>query len=366
MSKKNRTDLFSKSSTGAIWQWSIWSENDWIYMDYGVIGGESRTDSEHVPLGLATRTLEEQIISRINSRISKKLDSGYVRSIKEAKENKRTNSLGYKRPSKCVPWNSAKKSFPFTQTYSQRKLDGHHCNIVNDDGVYVAYSSNGKIIDTIPEILDSIVIPNGRTIEGELYHHGTILQTISSWVKRRQENTKLLKLVVYEIDCEGDYSERLKELKRLQIKNKNFVEIHHTDLLVGKFDVLPLIKKEVESGYEGLVLRPIGFPHSDGKRTKGAIKVKPIHFKGEFAIDDEFLVVDVLSSKDGWGRLKCDNGRGKTFFVSAPGTIAQKTEVLKNKENYIHKHVEIEFAGWTKSKIPQHPVAIRFREKHEE
>jgi hypothetical protein len=310
--------------------------------------------------------LEEQIKSRIDSRVNKKIDSGHVRSIEEAKENKRTNALGYKRPSKCVPWNTAKKSFPYTHTYVQSKLDGHHCNIVNDDGTYIAYSSNGKIIDTIPEILSSIEIPNGRTIEGELYHHGTILQTISSWVKRRQESTKLLKFIVYEIDLPVCYSDRLTALNRLKIKDKNYVEIHETELVVGKFEMLPLIKREVELGYEGLVVRPIGFPHMDGRRTKGSVKVKPIHFKGEFAIDDEFLIVDILSSKDGWARLKCDNGKGKTFFVSAPGTIEEKTEVLRNKEKYIHKHVEVEFAGWTKSKIPQHPVALRFREKHEE
>lgn len=366
MKKENEVRLYAKLKNGQIRQWSIWSEKDYIYMDYGVLGGESVTDSEHVLVGLATRTLEEQIQSRINSRANKKIDSGYVYSLKDAKENVRTNALGYKRPSKCLPWNTAKKTFPYSVTYIQRKLDGHHCNIVNDNGKLVAYSSNGKVIDTIHEILSSIEVPVGRTIEGELYHHGTPLQTISSWVKKRQENTKLLEYIIYDIDLKTCYSDRIKVLNSLKIIDSKYCKIHKTDLVIGKFNVLPLIKKEVHDGYEGLVMRPTGFAHADGTRSKGCIKVKPIHFEGEFAIDDEFLVVNILSSEDGWARLQCETEEGKKFMVSCHGNMGYKTYVLKNKNDFINKHVEIEFAGYTKSKIPQHPVAKRWREKFDE
>jgi len=365
--KENHKILYAKNSREVMIFWEIWNEGQYIYMEYGTVSGETIVDNEFVPMGLASRTLEQQIIARIQSRINKKLDAGYLFNLKDARSNERTNALGYKRPSKCVPWNKV-KDFSYGTVYSQRKLDGHHCNIVNDNGELIAYSSQGKLIDTIPEILSSLELPVGRTVEGELYHHGTILQTISSWVKKRQENTKLLKFVMYECDIESNcYSERLEWMEEnIKISNKEFVEIHKTDIMIGEFDVLTLIKQEVELRYEGLVLRQKGYPYAGGKRTKGAIKVKPIHFKGEFAIDDEFLVVNILSSKDGWARLVCDNGHGKTFVVSAPGTIPERTEVLRNKENYIHRHVEVEFAGWTKSKLPQHGVAIRFRDKHEE
>lgn len=363
---ENKVELFSKCKKGQIRRWSIWSEENDIFMDYGVLGGESITESENVPMGLATRTLEEQIRSRIDSRVNKKIDAGYVRSLEDAKNNVRTNSLGYNRPSKCKAWNKV-KNFPYNGVHSQRKLDGHHCTIINDDGTYVAYSSNGKIIETIPEILESIVIPNGILLEGELYHHGTPLQTISSWVRRRQESTKLLKFYAYETNIPHvGYGERLRFMKNLKIKNKDLIEVHKTDFLIGKFDVLPLIKMEVEDGYEGLVLRPEDFPYASFERSNACVKVKPIHFKGEFAIDDEFLVVRILSSKDGWAILVCVTESGKEFRVSAPGTIEEKTHVLKNKDKYILKHVRVEFAGWTKAKKPQHPVAIEWREKFEE
>ncbi|MCH9735886.1 MAG: hypothetical protein K0U78_15260 [Actinomycetia bacterium] len=363
----NEKTLYAKDSRGSIIQWTIWSEEDYIFMDYGMVGGESQTDNEHVPMGLASRTLEEQIMARINSRINKKLDSGYVFCMEQAKDDERTNALGYKLPSKCAPWNKV-KDFSYGTVYSQRKLDGHHCNVVNDGGELVAYSSQGKLIETIPEILSSFEIPIGRTIEGELYHHGTPLQTISSWVKRRQENTKLLKFVIYEVDINSNcYSERLKYMKEnVKIVNDQFSEVHKTDILYGEFNVIEVIRQEVNLGYEGLVLRPEGYPYAGGKRSKGAIKVKPIHFKGEFATEKEFLVVDILSSKDGYARLICDNGYGKTFAVLCHGDNEYKREVYQNKKSFIHKHVEVELAGWTKSKLPQHPVSKRWREKYEE
>lgn len=366
MTEMNKVVLFGKSSSGSILKWQIWSEHQYIYIDYGVIGGETVTISEHVPLALATRTLEEQIISRIDSRVNKKIDAGYVLSLEDATNNVRTNSIGYKRPAKCAPWNTAKKTFPYTQTYLQTKLDGHHCNIINDNGNYVAYSSNGKIIDTIPEIIRSLEIPNGRTVEGELYHHRTPLQTISSWVKRRQEDTKKLKYIIYDIDLPECYSTRYKELNKIVILDSKFAEIHKTDLLTGHFNILPLLKSAVSKGFEGLVARPTGFPHEDGKRSKGVVKIKPIHFTGEFAIDDEFLVINILSSKDGHARLLCETEIGKRFMVLCHGNSKYKREVLKNKDDYINKHVEIEFAGFTKSKIPQHPVAKRWRDKFDE
>ena len=43
-----------------------------------------------------------------------------------------------------------------------------------------------------------------------------------------------------------------------------------------------------------------------------------------------------------------------------------KTHVLENKDKFIGKHIRVEFESWTKDKKPFHPVALEWREKHEE
>ena len=95
------------------------------------------------------------------------------------------------------------------------------------------------------------------------------------------------------------------------------------------------------------------------------IKVKPRHFKN-FLVDDEFLVVDILPSKDNWARLVCETEEGKRFKVSCHGTIEYKTFVLERKDLYIGKHIRAEFESYTKAKVPFHGVALYWRDKFEE
>ena len=372
----NEITLYAKDSRQKIRIWKAWSEGNTIYWEYGALDGETIVDSEPVSYGLASRSLDEQIISRIDSRANKKRDTGYVESLQHAIDGIRLNRLGYKRAAKCSRYDNRQKYLVYDgkmEYFVQTKLDGHHMSVVNDNGKLIAYSTNGKIIDTIPEILNNLNVPIGRTIEGELYHHETPLQTISSWVKKRQPETLNLTYCVYDIDGDKCYRERFQDLCEIIPLSSDIlpinsnVELHKTELYTFKNEVemLGVLKTSIEDKYEGLVLRLPGYPHMDGRKSNGMIKVKPMYFD-EFLIDDEFLVVDVLRSVDGWARLVCITENGKTFRCSAPGTVEQKTYILENKSVYIGKHVRVNFAGYTKKKIPFHPVAIMWREKFEE
>lgn len=361
--KKNFHELFSKDSNEKIRVWRIWSDDNFIIMESGTLYGEKVLHEEEIEDGKAGRTLEEQIELRINSRVNKKIDSGHVYSIDDAKNNIRTNALGFPRPAKCSRYDQQKEKIPYDQTYIQPKLDGHHCNIVKSNGKNIAYSSNGKIIDSVDDLVDGIKLIEGEIIEGELYHHGTPLQTISSWVKRKQPDSDKLRFYAYDYASKECYSKRLQRLKQIDMGSR--AEVLRTDLVFGKFEIEPVLDGAIRDGYEGLVLRLINFPHESGKRSKGLIKVKTMHF-GHFKIDDEFLVVDILESKDGWARLVCETETGVQFKVSAPGSHEEKTEVWLNRNNYFGKHVRVEYANLTKDKKPFHPVAISWREKHEE
>lgn len=360
-----KTTLYAKDSKQLIREWSIWSDGESIHIESGLLGGNLVHTSEDVHFGLAGRTREEQIQMRINSRVNKKKDSGYVESLEQARENVRTNSLGFLKPAKCSRFDQEMNRIPYTETFVQPKLDGHHCSIVNSNGELIAFSSNGKIIDSIDHILDGMIIPVGALVEGELYHHGTPLQTISSWVKRKQEGTKNLHFYCYDYAHPGCYSERYEILKHVieYGDNASFLE---TLFFIGEFSVLDVVKEYTEQGYEGAILRLAGYSHEPGKRSKGLVKCKPMHFDGAFKIDDEFLVVNISPSKDGWAILHCETEIGVTFRVSAPGSMKEKEFVYSNRNEYIGKHVRIEFSAWTKDKKPFHPVAIEWREKFEE
>ena len=363
----NNTILFSKNKNGKLLSWEIFSDDSTIFIIAGQIDGAKTEHSEEVDEGLASRTLKEQVLSRINSRINKQLDKGYVYSLEDAKSGIKTNALGYKRSAKCHRWDKHSHKFPFKITYVQPKLNGHHATVINDNGTNVMYSNGGKIIDTMPELVKSLKIPVGRLVEGELYKHGLPLQTISSYVRKKQKGTDELKFIVYDYDSNSEYKHRYIDIENIvSLTNHPRIEIIKCDVVYGKFNIKPVMRKSLKDGYEGLVVRDGSSKHTDGTGSDLMLKVKCSHLGDEFSIDDEFLVVDIKPSKDNWAILVCIAENGKTFKVNCHGTVNYKISVFKNKEKYIGKHIRINFSGYSKSKIPLEPIAEDWREKFDE
>jgi hypothetical protein len=112
-------------------------------------------------------------------------------------------------------------------------------------------------------------------------------------------------------------------------------------------------------GMEGIMIRHTSSGYEDGKRSKALLKVK-------VWIDDEYQIIGISESKDGWAILECKLPTGGSFSVSAPGSIMEKKGVLAQKESFIGRWVTVQYAELTKDGIPFHPVATMYRNKDEE
>lgn len=347
--------LYGRASNGSMRYWSIRAECYEIIMEYGELNGSPITKSEYVTEGKGGRDIDEQLDSRVQSRINQKLDIGYVYSLAEAKLGNKTNALGLLKPMLAQPIDRV-RDFNMSDSYVQYKFDGHRCLITRQEGKLLAYSRNGKLIESIPEILSGIEIGEGMTLDGELYHHGAPLQTISSWIKRRQENSKKLRYHCYDMVSDDNFRNRLMELKTINLGEKAFVVGTYRVDDEDDFELQDNLVTAIADGYEGLIIRPDGFGYEDGKRSKGLIKVKKFH-------DDEFRVVDITASVDNYAVLTCVMANGKRFNATAPGTVPQKVYVLKNKDDFLGRMVQIKYANFTKKGIPFHPIATRWREK---
>jgi len=359
----NETILYSKDANDSIRVYRIGHDGEYIHIHTGVLGGEEVTTHEHVPFGLAGRTQAQQIEMRINSRINKKIDAGYVYSLAQAKNEDKTNNLGYPKAMKCGRYDEEKHRIKFDKNFIQPKLDGHHCSIVNDNGTLVAYSNGGKLINSIDHILNGVDMPIGAQIEGELYHHGTPLQTISSWVRKKQENSLKLRFYCYDFASKECYSKRFVKLQFINYGEN--AELLETTVLNGKFDIEKIMADYLKRGYEGAVLRMLDYPFESGKRSKGTIKCKPMHF-GKFRIDDEFLVVDISCNDDGFAILHCETESGGKFKALCHGTHDYKKYVYENRLAFIGRHVRGFFAFYSKDGIPVQFIAQDWREKHDE
>lgn len=348
------TKLFQMDNRGQIRVWVIeqTSEND-ILISYGVEHGAMITRAEYIEKGLAGRTLQQQVDSRINSRINDQLKKGYKRT-KEAAVNRRgTNHLGFYKPMLAQRLEKV-PVISYANAYVQHKYDGHRCLITKQNGETLAYSRQGKIISSIPHILDEINLPEGVTIDGELYIHGKSLQTITSYVKRKQEKSKDLHYFAYDAVMDVAYRDRYSFLITLLGKTVNST-VAPTLAVHSPEGVTRAFTESRARGYEGTIVRWGMEGYNPGKRDKHLIKVKK-------SFDAEVTVTDVLRAKDGTAVLECMTDTHVVFRVVAPGTVVEKVLVWQNKEEYIGKRLTIEYANLTADGVPFHPVALRWRE----
>ena len=346
--------LYIRDNTGAMREWAISAEGNVITIRHGQCGGSMQYQTETIEEGKATRTVDEQMMSRMASRISKQRDKGYTPSLTDAAAADRpTNALGMPKPMLAQKVDKV-RGISYDDAVVQPKFDGNRCLIYCRDGVNYAYSRQGKRVEAIDHILGDIELPEGFILDGELYCHGQPLQTIVSWIKRKQEDTKRLRYHVYDIVSNLPYTLRSKLIRELPIGDS--ISPVYGESVGSYADVLAAFREYRADGYEGAILRWGSFGYEDGKRSKSLVKIKEWN-------SDEFVVVDILPSKDDWAILECLAFNGLKFRVSAPGTIDEKIGIWNNKEKYLLRRVTIEYANLTRDGIPFHPVAINFRDE---
>jgi DNA ligase-1 len=349
-----QTCLYTQGKKGEIRKWAI-EVIDWnIVISHGQLGGTMQIKTERVEHGLAARSRKEQIMSRVASRISKQMDKGYVQSLQDAQDNKPTNVLGLAKPMLAQKFRDI-KNVDLENSFIQHKYNGHRCLITKQRGKVIAYSRNGRIIDSIEHITDSIghELGEGETLDGELYKHGVKLQTISSWIKRSQSDSRSLNYVAYDVMLLEPYKVRLNRL--INFLKYEHIAIAPTRCALEVTSIQKALKDSISAGYEGLIIRQGDEGYEAGIRSRSLLKLKQ-------CLDGEFPIIDIIESKDGWAILECMTPEGHSFRVSAPGTIQDKIDVLDDAEEYIGKYIQIEFFEYTSKSIPFHPVAIAFRD----
>lgn len=357
--------LYRKDSNGGIREWSISATDFNIEMAYGVVGGEIQENNEYISEGKAGRTRHEQMLSRINSLLKKKLDRGYLYSIEEARNSNNENRIGLPKPMLAKKFYGCEEDIDYGNITVQHKYNGFRCLVTKQDGVFVAYSRNGKLFQTITHIFDDLLIGEGEVLDGELYCHGESLQTISSWAKKFQPDTKKLNYHVYDYVMDADYSERVFWVKHSIKHGSDCVEFVKSVDVDSRDALMHALKQAIADGYEGLMIRNNSMPYESGKRSKGLLKLKSFDGK-KYLHDDEFLVIGINESSDGWAVLICSTVGGKTFRVTAPGKVEDKLHVYRNMDSYIGRYVQVGYSEITPDGKPFHPVAIQWRNKYAE
>ena len=352
-----QTILYKQHATGKIGQWKIWDDGYTIYMETRVNPNACPTvRQEKVKEGKACRTRDEQVESRMRSRINAKLDGGYRHTEAEAREHAGANAANLPRPmlasSKIATLANA------SSIYAQPKLDGMRLIIHRDGDEVLAYSRNGKPVDTVPHVLEDArtFLKRGEFLDGELYQHGKTLQSIMSLAKRKQLGSKRLRFHMFDVISDAAFSTRFNYMvERLQTTNVSSITAVDTVLLADLNVVPDLLNSARATGFEGLILRDGEASYGIGKRSPKLVKVKQF-------FDFEALVLEVTTGDKGMPVLVCATADYKTFRVTAPGNHAEKQFALDNPELYVSQYVKIRHAGYTSKGIPFHPVCLGLHE----
>lgn len=367
--------LYIKDNAQHLRYWTVREDINGLEIEYGVCGGTPQFQYETIEYGKGGRDQDEQIKSRMMSRINKQLDKGYVYQRIQAETMRPVNALGFVKPMLAKKSEDVDMKRLMTRDwFYQSKLDGNRC-MVHNAGELVAYTRNGKEFTTLKHITDQLkgVLPSDCTLDGELYCHGVPLQTIVSWGKRYQLNTAKLQYWIYDIVSPDPFSERLNELGAILANPKltlgGSISLVNTrrftpDSGANFGGISGLVGDSRAAGYEGGMVRsdwalergvfvPVGY--QDGKRSGSLLKCK-------LWDSMEFEIISILPSADEWARLECKNQRGGNFMVSCPGDVPFKRHVLNNKDEYIGKMVSVKFAYWTTDGVPFHPTAEAIRD----
>lgn len=329
-----------------------------------VEGGQEICHTDTIVTNQSGRTLLQQVDLEMSSRINRQEKKGYKRSREDAIQFGSTNKMGLVNPMLAHPLKRVTlRGSDFDMAHVQPKYDGHRCLITKQDGDMLAYSRQGTPIITIPHILEPLerIMQDGDTFDGELYCHGTKLQTLSSWIKAGQDSSRKLNFHWYDLVGLKVFSDRYRLMRDLADSIPDCqVHLVPTQRVAKMSQVYDHFREQRTFGMEGSMLRLDRGGYADGKRSDQLVKIKERE-------DGEVLVIGARPSRDGWAILQVefkvpDKFTSVKFDISAPGSVAEKTEVLRNIDKYINRLLTIEYAMLTDDGVPFHAVATRWQE----
>lgn len=339
----NLPTLYKNDSQNRLRVWNIETGLTGYVVTHGLQNGKQISDTTICTAKNVGRSNESTAASQANLEAHALWDKKFQRD--GYKTDIDSDDL-FIRPMLARDYSKLAHQIPDTESlYLSPKLDGVRCIWVPGLGL----QSRKGLLYKVPHLEQAL----GKCpvlLDGELYIHGQPLNRIISACKKPNDLTPLLEFRVFDV-----------------VSVLGFYTRHHiyTDVVDGLGDSqiqsVPQVKalkteikkyhdEFVADGYEGVMIRSLGFGYERGTRSSSLYKYK------EFE-EAEFPIVGVGVDKDGGGILKCDG-----FNVRMRGTDESRALQSARPEDYIGRHVTVRYFALTEYGIPQFPVGIAIRE----
>ena len=277
--------------------WSCWSEGDNVVSLSGYEDGkkkEFRYTAKATNVGRSNeRTPTEQAAEEVlTSYVSQRDNKHYRTTVEAAREHLESCKV----PMKLSNFkdHGSKINYP---CYVQKKFNGSRLTVIDGDFI----SKAGRIEDFKVGHIKRSVWRLGIDFDSEVYRHGLSLQEIQSARLLNGSDTRLLRLVIFDIPLRNTpFSERAKLLRYLRDRVKEeghcHIDVEVPTLVNNREELIEFYDNSLLGGYEGIVARNLDGIFEFGYRTYDTQKLKP-------RFDAEALVESVTKDKNGNGKL---------------------------------------------------------------
>lgn len=286
----------------------------------------------------------------------KKMKAGYVEDV----DGEREDELPFPMALNDYSKHKSKLKYP---VMIQPKIDGLRAIFYKMDGEVKIMSRRHQDIngfDNIKSILDTILV-DGVFLDGELYYHGMSLQEISGIVRNEEKsNDNHLQFWIFDMfDLNNPDMLLMERFNWIndRIIDSDYINLIDSTIVDDEDESDALYNNYLKNGYEGVVYKSLNknyeFSFTKEIRSNYYLKRKPF-------FDEEYLIVDYDTDKNGAILFILETKEGKTFRSVPMGSIPDRIELAKKinfKRDYYKKMATIRYDDKSNSNIP---VRARF------
>lgn len=358
----NKKTLYGVDKTLEVKEWSVWTEDDTVIVEWGKLDGKKQTKKticKAKNVGRSNETTpEQQAISEAQSKWNKQVDKYYRESIEEAKSLLTEGVM-------LAQDYSKKPHFLEDEFYASRKLDGLRVKTVFVNGEPEWHSRGGKKYPVPEHIIPQLKQLRKDTgldcYDGEGYVSGVKLQKIQSCIKKHNELTPKVTYEIFDIPMlNTPWEERNEHLESMKpfIENLSHINIVEQELTTkGNLD--NILHKYLSEGFEGVMLRnKNGEYEFQNKRSNDLLKYKIME-------DSEAKVISCEEDKNGQGKFMMEwlspyNDEIVHFELSMNGSHEDNTYEKLSKR--IGEWVSFKYQDFTEDGKPSFARGLYFRE----
>jgi DNA ligase-1 len=368
---KHLPTLFSRTSTGAIQQWTVQIDGDKFRVESGQTDGKKVlsewTVCEAKNVGRANATTpSEQALSEAQAKWDKKVKLGYTTDV-----TKIDSSTSFVEPMLAKDFDDYRAKMDWKSgLIVQNKYNGVRCVATYDGDRVVLKSRKGEEWISVPHINKDLEkffeqFPDA-VLDGELYNYD-LRQKLNELTKlvRKTKNISdadlrksedMVRYYIYDgydfgpaTDVCVKYSSRKARIDELLPKYSKYYRKVDDVVVYSQAELDKIYNKFLDDGEEGAIVR-IPYSPYENKRSKMLLKYKPED-------DDEATIIDIIEGTGNWaGTAKtCTlEWKGKKFDATFKGTYEQAVDRLKHKKDWIGKTVTFLYTGLTGLGVPNY------------